>query len=70
MLKPGSFGLGPRIAKKAIEFAISDERIPYVTFLLPHSRKNLGGLARLGAKFVKEIEYAGAKFLRYRLDTE
>ena len=70
VLKPGSFGLGARIAKEAIEFAIADERIPFVTFLLPPSRKNLGGLARLGARFVEEIELDGAQFLKYRLDTE
>jgi hypothetical protein len=70
VLKPESFGLGTLISKKAIEFALADERIPFVTFLLPPSRKNLGALARLGAKFVDEIEHGGAKFLKYRLDTE
>ncbi|WP_282607824.1 GNAT family N-acetyltransferase [Pelagibius sp. Alg239-R121] len=70
VLKPNSFGLGKAISRKAIEFAIADERIPFVTFLLPPSRKNLGGLARLGARFVGEIDYEGAKFLKYRLDTE
>jgi hypothetical protein len=34
------------------------------------ARKNLGGLARLGARFVEEIEYDGAQFLKYRLDTK
>lgn len=70
VLKPEHFGLGGRISRKAIEFATKDERIPYVTFLLPPSRKNLGALNRLGAKFVKEIEYDGAQFLKYRLKTE
>jgi hypothetical protein len=70
VLKPSSFGLGVRISRKAIEFAVADERIPYVTFLLPLSRKNLGGLARHGARFLEEIEYDGVQFLKYRLDTE
>lgn len=70
VLKPGSFGLGTRISKMAIAFAIADERISFVTFLLPPSRKNLGALERLGAKFIGEIEYDGATFLKYRLDTE
>lgn len=69
VLKPEHFGLGVRITRVAIEFAIADARIPFVTFLLPPSRKNLGGLARLGAKFVEEIDYDGATFLKYRLDT-
>jgi len=70
VLKPERFGIGTLITKKAIEFAVADKRIPFVTFLLPPSRKNLGALARLGAKFVNEIEHDGAKFLKYRLDTE
>jgi len=70
VLKPDHFGLGPRVYRKALEFAVADARIPFVTFLLPPSRKNLGALARLGARFVEEIDYDGAKFLKYRLDTE
>ena len=70
VLKPSSFGLGTRISRKAIKFAVADERIPYVTFLLPPSRKNLGALARFGAKLVDEIEYDGETFLKYRLETE
>ena len=70
VLKPDFFGLGMRVYKKAIEFAVADARIPFVTFLLPPSRKNLGALARLGARFIEEIDYDGAKFLKYRLDTE
>ena len=70
VLKPDSFGLGTRISRKAIEFARADKRIPFVTFLLPPSRKNLGALDRLGAKFVDEIEYDGAIFRKFRLETE
>jgi len=69
VLKPGNFGLGARITKKAIEFAVADERIPFVTFLLPPSRTKLRGLTRLGAKFVNEVTYGGEIFLKYRLDT-
>ncbi|MGH1477413.1 MAG: GNAT family N-acetyltransferase [Geminicoccales bacterium] len=70
VLKPDSFGLGIRISKKAIEFAFADARIPFVTFLLPPTRKNLGALNRLGAIFVGELDYQGAKFLKYRLQTK
>ncbi|WP_337660448.1 GNAT family N-acetyltransferase [Anderseniella sp. Alg231-50] len=70
VLKPGAFGLGTRILRKALEFAVADKRIPFVTFLLPPSRKNLGALERVGARFVEEVEYEGAKFLKYRLETE
>ncbi|NIZ59931.1 GNAT family N-acetyltransferase [Sedimentitalea sp. CY04] len=70
VLKPDCFGLGIRISKKALEFAAADARIPYVTFLLPPSRKKLGALSRLGAEHVGDVTYDGAKFLKYRLDTE
>lgn len=69
VLKPDAFGLGVYISKKAIEFARGEDRIPFVTFLLPPSRKSLSALQRLGARFVGEIEYDGAKFRKYRLDT-
>lgn len=70
VLRPDAFGLGKRISKKAIHFAIADKRIPFVTFLLPPSRKNLGALLKLGAKQVGEIEYEGAQFLKFHLRTE
>ncbi|MYM55326.1 GNAT family N-acetyltransferase [Thalassovita mangrovi] len=69
VLRPDAFGLGARIAWKAIAFARADDRIPFVTFLLPPSRRNLGALGRMGAEFVEEIEYDGARFLKFRLDT-
>lgn len=69
VLRPTAFGLGTRIAKKAIDFAFADERIPFVTFLLPPSRKHLGALDRLGARFLGEVEYEGAAFRKYRLET-
>ncbi len=70
VLEPDHFGLGTRITKMAIEFAFADARIPFITFLLPPTRKKLGALERIGAKFVENIDYEGAGFLKYRLDTE
>lgn len=69
VLKPDAFGLGRRITSKAIDFALADERIPFVTFLVPPSRKNLSALGRLGARQVGEIDYDGARFLKFRLET-
>ena len=68
VLRSGSFGLGARIARKALEFAASDPRIPFVTFLLPPSRRHLGALKRLGAALVGCVEYDGAQFQKFRLD--
>ena len=69
VLKPDAFGLGARIARKALDFARADDRIPFVTFLLPPSRKNLGALKRLGAKQVSEVAYDGERFIKFRLET-
>lgn len=69
VLKHSCFGLGPRITKLAIAFAIEDERIEYITFLLPVSRKKLAALTRLGATFNSEVEYQGVRFMKYRLAT-
>ena len=69
VLKPEEFGIGMRIARKAIEFARTQKQIPFVTFLLPPSRKNLGALKRFGAEYVTTIQYEGSDFLKYRLET-
>lgn len=69
VLRPDAFGHGARITRKAIAFANADARIPFVTFLMPPSRRNLSALKRLGANFVHSVEYNGARFLKYRLET-
>lgn len=70
VLKPDRFGLGLAIFRKAMAFAKGDGRIPFVTFLLPPSRKKLGAIARLGARFVGEVEYQGETFRKFRLDLD
>lgn len=69
VLVPDAFGLGARITQMAMAFARTDPRIPYVTFLLPPTRKNLGALRRMGAEPVGEIKYGDAVFRKYRLAT-
>ncbi len=69
VLRPDAFGIGSRIARKALAFARQDDRIPCVTFLLPPSRRHLGGLERLGARPIGEIDYDGSRFLKFRLET-
>ena len=46
VLRPDFFGAGISIASKALEHAKNDHRISYITFLLPRSRKHLGGLRK------------------------
>jgi len=69
VLKPENFGLGLRISRLALAIARDDDRIPFVTFLLPPSRRHLGALARLGAKPDGEVTFDGARFLKFRLET-
>ncbi|WP_121061956.1 GNAT family N-acetyltransferase [Chachezhania antarctica] len=69
VLTPDRFGLGQRIAFKALDFARADPRIPYVTFLLPLSRKHLRALDRLGARPQGEIDLGGARFRKFFLPT-
>jgi hypothetical protein len=69
VLRPQNFGLGIKIAKQALGFARDDARIPYVTFLLPPSRRKLGALARLGARSMGEVDYEGERFQKYCLKT-
>lgn len=70
VLRPDAFGLGAAITRAALDFARADPRITFVTFLLPPSRRNLGALARLGARFVGEVDHARATFRKYRLEME
>lgn len=69
VLRPDRFGLGLPIARAALGFARADPRIPFVTFLLPPSRTRLRALDRLGARHVGTVDYQGAPFRKYRLDT-
>jgi len=69
VLTPERFGLGLPITRAALDFARADARIPYVTFLLPPSRRNLRPLERLGARFTGKVDHDGAEFLKYRLET-
>jgi len=69
VLRAQDFGLGARITRATLDFARHERRIPYVTFLLPPSRRNLGALRRIGAKAFGRQDYAGTTFQKYRLAT-
>jgi len=69
VLRADRFGWGLRIAHQALDFARQDTRIPFVTFLLPPSRRHLRALSRLGAVPAGEVTYDCARFLKFRLDT-
>ena len=69
VLRPQDFGLGGQVVRQALVVAKADPRIPFVTFLLPPSRRHLGALTRLGAQAVGSVDHGGARFLKFRLDT-
>lgn len=69
VLTAAAFGFGLAVAKRALERARADPRIESVTFLLPLSRRHLGGLVRLGAKPEGEVELHGTRFRKFRLAT-
>lgn len=69
VLRPQKFGLGTRITRQALEYARRNPSIPYVTFLLPPSRRKLAALARLGAAPSGAMRHDGAMFLKFQLDT-
>ncbi len=69
VLRPEHFGAGMAITRRAMAFARADPRIPYVTFLLPPSRRAFGALARMGATCTGEVRYDGAAFLRFLVET-
>jgi hypothetical protein len=58
VLRPRDFGLGTAMGRQAPAFARTAPRIPFVTFLLPPSRRNLGGLLRLGAQAIGGLDTA------------
>ncbi|WP_353344528.1 GNAT family N-acetyltransferase [Litorivita sp. NS0012-18] len=69
VLRPEVFGLGPRIARQALAYARGDPRIPFVTFLLPPTRRHLRPLGRLGARRIGQVTHGGETFVKFRLET-
>ncbi|GAB5433105.1 MAG: hypothetical protein EpisKO_24750 [Epibacterium sp.] len=67
VLRHSAFGRGIQVAKAALAVAAQDTRIPFVTFLLPPSRRHLGALRRLGAERLPDVEHAGRPFMKFRL---
>ncbi len=70
VLRPEYYGLGIAITKAAIEYAQRSERIPFITFLLPYSRRNIKAIERLGARYVGDTTHAGIQFKKFYLDTK
>ena len=66
MLFPGQWGHGATIFRELVRRG-TEMQIRNVTILLPPSRVRLKGLVRLGFEPAGELEYAGQRFLKFRL---
>ena len=69
VLTADAFGMGHRVTTHALDFAKSDPRIPYITFLLPPTRKNRSALSRIGATPDGTTHHGGHRFLKFKLIT-
>ena len=67
VLLPGYWGFGAAMFKEMLRRG-KDLPLGVVTILLPPSRTRMKGLARLGFVPAGEIEYAGHRFLKFRLE--
>lgn len=66
VLFPGQWGHGATIFRELVRRG-TEMQIRNVTIMLPPSRVRLKGLVRLGFEPAGELEYAGQRFLKFRL---
>jgi RimJ/RimL family protein N-acetyltransferase len=68
VLLPGQWGHGAVIFRELVRRG-AELQISNITIMLPPSRVRLKGLARLGFEPAGELDYAGRRFLKFRLVT-
>jgi len=68
VLQPKHWGLGKLLYKEIISVAFGKLGFKSVTVLLPPTRTRVNGILVLGFKPDGEVEVAGERFIRYRLD--
>lgn len=66
VLLPGQWGHGATIFRELVRRG-TEMQVRNVTIMLPPSRVRLKGLVRLGFEPAGELEYAGQRFLKFRL---
>lgn len=66
VLFPGQWGHGATIFRELVRRG-AQMQLRNVTIMLPPSRVRLKGLARLGFEPAGELDYAGQRFLKFRL---
>lgn len=67
VLLPQHWGEGAAIFRLLVERG-REMRLANVTIMLPPSRRRLNSLARLGFTPMADVEYAGERFHKFRLD--
>ncbi len=70
VLSPTAFGCGLSLTQEFLKQARKDDRIPYVTFLLPPSRRKLSALRKLGAEDIGTVTYDGQEFRKFKIETK
>lgn len=68
VLHPNYWGIGKLFYKEIISHAFGSLGFKSVTALLPPTRARVRGLLLLGFKREGEVEIAGERFIRYRLN--
>jgi GNAT superfamily N-acetyltransferase len=68
VLHPKHWGAGKALYQAIISWAFGRLGFKSVTVLLPPTRTRLSGVLLLGFRPEGEVEIAGERFLRYRLD--
>lgn len=68
VLHPRYWGIGRAIYEQIIPFAFEQMKFPSLTILFPPTRTRIKGILRLGFVRDGEVDIAGERFLRYRLN--
>ena len=68
VLHPKHWGVGKALYDEVIRRAFGEMGFETPTVLFPPSRKRVKGLLRMGFREDGELEIAGERFIRYRLD--
>jgi RimJ/RimL family protein N-acetyltransferase len=67
VLLPEFWGHGSALHKELMDRGFGELGLQSITIMLPPSRLRLTALARIGYQPVGELEYAGHRFLKFRL---
>lgn len=70
IVHPEHWGLARQLYPEIVRRAFEDMGLPSITILLPIQRPGSGSLKRLGYVTEGELDYAGIRFIKYRLKSD